>query len=119
MRRPLPNLGEAERVRRLALRGLGPDLKPLYLTPEERQAMSDTTTPPPVSELPPAPQPAQGAVLNQRAVQLLTVVGVLAAGALAAAESGVLPAWVVPVSQAVIGLLAAVGVASPGIRKKG
>lgn len=115
-RKPLPRLGEAERTRLLALRGLDANLKPLHLTPEERQAMSDTV-PPPVAEQPPAPQPAAGAVVNQQAVRVLTVVGVVAAAALAASESGVLPPWVGAVAQAVIGLLAAVGVASPGIRK--
>lgn len=115
-RKPLPRLGEAERIRQLALRGLDANLKPLTLTSEERLAMSDTV-PPPVVEQPPAPQPAAGAVVNQKAVRLLTLVGVVAAAALAASEAGVLPPWVGAVSQAVIGLLAAVGVASPGIRK--
>jgi len=83
--------------------------------------MSDTTSPT-VVEQPavqqPLPQPAQGAVVNQKAVRLLTLVGVVAAAALAASEAGVLPPWVGAVAQAVIGLLAAVGVASPGIRKQ-
>lgn len=61
--------------------------------------------------------PAAGAVLKQPVVQVLTVVGIVAAAALAASEAGVLPHWVGAVSQAVIGLLAAVGIASPGIRK--
>ena len=117
MRKPLPRLGEAERVRLLFLRGLDANLKPLNMTPEERQAMSDTNAASPASEQPPVPQPAQGAVVNQQAVRVLTVVGVVAAAALAASESGVLPPWVGAVAQAVIGLLAAVGVASPGIRK--
>lgn len=61
--------------------------------------------------------PAAGAVLKQGWVQALTVVGIVAAAALAASEAGVLPGWVGAVAQAVIGLLAAVGIASPGIRK--
>ena len=61
--------------------------------------------------------PAQGAVLNQTLTRILTVVGIVAAAALAGSEAGVLPGWVSPVAQAVIGLLAAVGIASPGIRK--
>jgi len=67
---------------------------------------------------PAAPKPAQGAVLNQPVVQVLTVVAIAAAAALAASEAGVLPPWVGAASQAVIGLLAAFGIASPGIRKK-
>ena len=61
--------------------------------------------------------PAAGAVLKQPAVQVLTVLGIVCAAALAASEAGVLPRWVGAVAQAVIGLLAAVGIASPGIRK--
>ena len=49
---------------------------------------------------------------------LIVAVGVLAAAALAASEAGILPLWVSAVAQAVIGLLAAVGIASPGIRKQ-
>ncbi len=63
------------------------------------------------------PVPAQGAVLKQPVVQVLTVVGIVCAAALAASEAGVLPHWVGVVAQAVIGLLAAAGIASPGIRK--
>lgn len=114
MRSPLPHLGEAERVRRLRERGLDANLQPLDATQQERQAMDAPT---PDTAPPAAPQPAQGAVLKQPVVQVLTVVGVVAAAALAASQAGVLPAWVGAVSQAVIGVLAAVGVASPGIRK--
>lgn len=113
-RRPLPNLGEAERIRLLRLRGLGPDLKPLTLTPEERQAMSDT----PNTESPAPAQPAAGAILAQPHVQLLAALGVVAAAAIAASESGVLPAWVASVGHAVVAVLAVFGIASPGIRKK-
>lgn len=67
--------------------------------------------------VPPAPTPASGAVVNQKTVRILTAVGVVAAAALAASEAGILPPWAGAVAQAVIGLLAAVGVASPGIRK--
>lgn len=79
--------------------------------------MSDTPATTTSAEQPAQPQPAQGAVLKQPVVQALTVVAVVAAAALAASQAGVLPPWVGAVSQAVIGLLAAVGVASPGIRK--
>lgn len=72
----------------------------------------------PTDTTPAAPQPASGAIVNQSLVRVLTVAGIVASAALAASEAGVLPAWVSPVAQAVIGLLAAVGVASPGIRKK-
>lgn len=116
MRRPLPRLGETERIRLLALRGLDSNLKPLHLTPEERQAMSDNA--PPVPEQPPAPQPAAGAILQQPHIQALTAVGVLAAAAIAASESGVLPPWVASVGHAVVAVLAVFGIASPGIRKK-
>lgn len=61
--------------------------------------------------------PAQGAVVNQNVVRILAVVGVVAAAALAASQAGVLPPWVGAVAQAVIGLLATAGIASPGIRK--
>lgn len=118
-RSPLPRLGEAERIRLLRLRGLDANLKPLNLTPEERHAMSDPSAPPVPEQPPVAPQPAAGAIVNQRLVRVLTVVGIVASAALAASEAGALPAWVSPVAQAVIGLLAAVGVASPGIRKQG
>lgn len=120
MRKPLPRLSEAERVRLLYLRGLDANLKPLNLTPEEKQAMSDNSLPT-ASEQPVvvSAQPAAGAVVNQKVVRILTVVGIVASAALAASEAGALPAWVSPVAQAVIGLLAAVGVASPGIRKQG
>jgi hypothetical protein len=54
IRTPLPNLSEAEKVRRLAEMGLGPDRLPLTLTPAERQAagglepnMEPITTPEP------------------------------------------------------------------------
>jgi hypothetical protein len=114
-RRPIPTLTPQERRRRLAERGLGEDLLPLNLSPMERQAMTDPNAPQPQSAT--TPTPAAGAVLKQGWVQALTVVGVVAAGALAASEAGVLPPWVGAVSQAVIGLLAAVGIASPGIRK--
>lgn len=111
-RKPLPNLGEAERIRMLRLRGLDGNLKPLHLTPEERRAMDapDTT--------PPAPQPAAGAILAQPHVQLLTALGVVAAAAIAASESGVLPPWVASVGHALVAVLAVFGIASPGIRKK-
>lgn len=112
-RQPLPNLGEAERIRLLALRGLDANLKPLTLTPEERQAMDAPDT-----AAPPAPQPAAGAILAQPHVQLLTVLGVVAAAAIAASESGVLPPWVASIGHAVVAVLAVFGIASPGIRKK-
>ena len=107
------SLGEAERVRLLYLRGLDANLKPLHLTEQERLAMDapDTNTAPVV------PQPAQGAILKQPVVQVLTVVGVVAAAASAAAQAGVLPAWVGVVANSLISVLAVLGVASPGIRK--
>lgn len=111
MRRPYV-LTEAERLRRLAELGRNGDLSPITPHPLDRPPM-DTPT-----ETAPASQPAQGAVVNQTLVRVLTVAGIVASAALAASEAGVLPAWVSPVAQAVIGLLAAVGVASPGIRKK-
>lgn len=117
-RKPLPYLGETERVRLLNLRGLDADLKPLNLTPEERQAMSDNAPLPEQPAAPPAVQPAAGAVLAQPHVQLLTAVGVLAAAAIAASESGVLPPWVASVGHAVVAVLAVFGIASPGIRRK-
>ena len=79
-----------------------------------------TSSPPPavgVENLVVSGTPAAGAVLKQPVVQVLTVLGIVCAAALAASEAGVLPGWVGAVSQAVIGLLAAVGIASPGIRK--
>lgn len=79
-----------------------------------------TSSPPPavgVEKLVVNGTPAAGAVLKQPVVQVLTVVGIVCAAALAASEAGVLPHWVGAVAQAVIGLLAAVGIASPGIRK--
>ena len=115
-RRPLV-LTEAERVRRLAERGRGPNLEQLHPPPYERTAMEPTPGSTTVTEVPSSLQPAAGAVLKQGLVQALTVVGVVAAAALAASEAGVLPAWVSPVAQGVIGLLAAAGIASPGIRK--
>jgi hypothetical protein len=113
-RKPLPNLGEAERIGMLRLRGLDANLKPLHLTPEERQAMSDT----PNTEAAPVAQPAAGAILAQPHVQLLAALGVVAAAAIAASESGVLPPWVASVGHAVVAVLAVFGIASPGIRKK-
>jgi hypothetical protein len=117
-RRPLPNLGEAERIRLLYLRGLDADLKPLNLSPEERQAMTDNAQPKPEQPASPVPQPAAGAVLAQPHVQLLTALGVVAAAAIAASESGILPAWVASVGHAVVAVLAVFGIASPGIRRK-
>lgn len=111
MRRPVA-LTEAERLRRLRELGRNGDLSPIHPHPYDRPPM-DTPT-----ETTPASQPAQGAILQQSVVQVLTVVAILAAAALAASEAGVLPAWVGAVAQAVIGLLAAFGIASPGIRKK-
>jgi hypothetical protein len=113
-RKPLPRLGEELRVQLLRLRGLDADLKPINLTPEERQAMSDT----PNTEAAPVAQPAAGAILQQPHLQALTAVGVLAAAAIAASESGVLPPWVASAGHAVVAVLAVFGIASPGIRKK-
>lgn len=109
-RRPFV-LTEEERLRRLREMGRNGDLSPIH--PDPLEHAMDTPT-----ETAPAPQPASGAVVNQTLVRVLTVAGIIASAALAASEAGVLPAWVSPVAQAVIGLLAAVGVASPGIRKK-
>lgn len=115
VRKPIPNLPPGERKRRLLALGLDENLVPLNASPEERQAAMtnlNQTVPVPVPS-----EPAQGAVLKQPVVQVLTIVAIVAAGALAASEAGVLPHWVGAVSQAVIGLLAAFGIASPGIRK--
>lgn len=110
MRRPLV-LTEAERLRRLRELGRNGDLSPLHPDPLEPPMDTPNTAPA-------APQPASGAIVNQSLVRILTVAGIVASAALAASEAGVLPAWVSPVAQAIIGLLAAVGVASPGIRKQ-
>lgn len=117
-RKPLPQMGEAERIRLLHLRGLDADLKPLNLTPEEKQAMSDNNPLPEQPSAPPVVQPAAGAVLQQPHVQLLAALGVVAAAAIAASESGVLPPWVASIGHAVVAVLAVFGIASPGIRKK-
>lgn len=114
LRKPIPHLSPEERKRRLALIGRDENMIPFNATPEEILAMSDTNPPSVVV----APEPAQGAVLKQPVVQVLTVVAIVAAAALAASESGVLPGWVGAVAQGVIGLLAAFGIASPGIRRK-
>lgn len=109
-------LTEAERLRRLAALGRAGDLSPLTPHPLERLPMDTPTTT--ITDTTTPAQPAAGAVLKQGWVQALTLVGVLAAAALAASEAGVLPGWVGAVAQAVIGLLAAAGIASPGIRRK-
>lgn len=111
LRQPLRPPSPEERAARLAALGLGEDLLPLNLTPMERQAMSDTPTPP-------VSQPAAGAIIQQNHLQVLTVVGVLAAAAIAASESGVLPSWVAQAGHAVVAVLAVFGIASPGIRKQ-
>lgn len=114
-RRPIPNLPPEERKRRLLALGLDENMIPLNASPEERQAAMtnlNQTVPVPVPS-----EPAQGAVLKQPVVQVLTVVAILAAAALGASEAGILPGWVTPVANAVIGILAALGIASPGIRK--
>lgn len=114
LRRPIPVLTPEERKRRLALIGRDENMIPFNASPEERLAMTNLNQTVPV----PAPsEPAQGAVLKQPVVQALTIVAIVAAAALAASESGVLPRWVGAVAQGVIGLLAAFGIASPGIRK--
>lgn len=105
-------MGEEERARRLRELGRNPDLTPT--TPHHWDTMPETTEQPATVVAP----PAAGAVLNQNLTRILTGVGVLAAAALAASEAGLIPAWVATVAHAVIGLLAAVGIASPGIRKK-
>ncbi len=115
LRRPIPNLPPEERKRRLAERGLDENMVPFNATPEERKAAMTNLNQTPTVVV--AGEPAQGAVLKQPVVQVLTVVAIVAAAALAAAESGVLPHWVGAVAQAIIGLLAAFGIASPGIRK--
>lgn len=116
LRRPLPNLSPEERKRRLAERGLDENMVPFNATPEERQAaMTNLNQSQPAVVI--ANEPAQGAVLKQPVVQVLTIVAIVAAAALAASESGVLPHWVGAVAQGTIGLLAAFGIASPGIRK--
>ena len=111
-RKPIPTLGEEERARRLRELGRNPDLTPI--TPHPWDTMPETTEQPAVVTAP----PAAGAVLSQKLTRALTAVGVLAAAALAASEAGILPPWVSAVAQAIIGLLAAVGIASPGIRKQ-
>lgn len=111
-RQPIPTLGDEERARRLRELGRNPDLSPIH--PHPLDTMPDTTEQPATV----VASPASGAVLNQTMTRILTVVGIVAAAALAASEAGILPAWVSAVAQAVIGLLAAVGIASPGIRKK-
>ncbi len=114
-RRPIPNLPPEERKRRLLALGLDENMIPLNASPEERQAAMtnlNQTVPVPVPS-----EPAQGAVLKQPVVQVLTVVAILAAAALGASEAGLLPGWVASVANAVIGILAALGIASPGIRK--
>lgn len=96
---------------------------PFNATPEERAAaMSDQLPVNPV--LPNATvnfnvqsEPAQGAILKQPVVHVLTIVGVVAAAASAASQAGVLPGWVGVVSNGLISILAVFGVASPGIRK--
>lgn len=111
-RTPIPTLGSEERARRLRELGRNPDLTPI--TPHPWDTMPDTTEQPAAVVAP----PAAGAVLSQKLTRILTAVGVLAAAALAASEAGILPPWASAVAQAVIGLLAAVGIASPGIRKQ-
>lgn len=103
---------DAERARRLRELGRNPDLTPI--TPHPWDTMPETTEQPAAV----VNQPASGAVLNQSLTRILTGVGVLAAAALAASEAGLVPAWVATVAHGVIGLLAAVGIASPGIRKQ-
>lgn len=116
LRRPIPNLSPEERKRRLAERGLDENMIPFNATPEERKAaMTNLNQTQPTVVV--AGEPAQGAVLKQPVVQVLTIVAIVAAAALAASEGGVLPHWVGAVAQAVIGILAAFGIASPGIRK--
>lgn len=114
LRQPLRPPSPEERAARLAALGLGEDLLPLNLSPMERNAMSDTPTPTPAH----APQPAAGAIIQQSHLQVLTVVGVLAAAAIAASESGVLPPWVAQAGHAVVAVLAVFGIASPGIRRQ-
>lgn len=111
-RTPIPSLGNEERARRLRELGRNPDLTPI--TPHPWDTMPETTEQPAAV----VASPAAGAVLSQKLTRILTAVGVIAAAALAASEAGILPAWVSAVAQAIIGLLAAVGIASPGIRKQ-
>ncbi len=119
VRKPLPNLSPEERKRRLAERGLDENMIPFNATPEERMAAMTNLNQTQTVEVPvPVPaQPAQGAILNQTTVKVLTGVAVVAAATLAASEAGILPGWVGAVAQGVIGLLAAFGIASPGVRK--
>lgn len=114
VRKPIPRLPPEERKRRLLALGLDENLISLNASSEERRAMTNLNQTPTVVV---QPEPAQGAVLKQPVVQVLTIVAIVAAGALAASEAGVLPKWVGAVAQAVVGLLAAFGIASPGIRK--
>lgn len=121
LRRPIPTLSPEERKRRLAERGLDENMIPFDATPEERKAAMTNLNQTQTVEVPvpvPVPaQPAQGAILNQTTVKVLTGVAVVAAAALAASEAGIVPGWVGAVAQGVIGLLAAFGIASPGVRK--
>lgn len=115
LRKPLRPLPKDERKRRLLALGLDENLIPLNASPEERHAaMSDANPTPSVIV---TPEPAQGAILKQPVVAVLTAVAIVAAAALAASESGLLPKWVAPIANGAIALLAAFGIASPGIRK--
>ena len=106
-RHPLYPLSEAERVKRLADMGLGPDLVPLNATAAERQAAMEPTTSPTGTPIIPATS-----VVWKIAVAVVGLAGVFLASDFFPSSS-----WDERIAGAIVSLGAMVGIASPGVRK--
>ncbi len=113
-RKPLMAMPDGEREAALAARGLGTDLIPLDASPAEWRAAMEDQKPAPVAPT----GPASGAVVNQTLTRVGAVVAVVLASIPALVAAGVaLPSWLVAVAASILGVLTALGIASPGVRK--
>ncbi len=118
IRHPLVALEGEAREAALAARGLGTDLIPLDASPAEWRAAMADETPKPLDVVPPSPGPASGAVVNQLTARVGPIVAVLLGVILSLPAAGVtLPPLVVTLATAAVAVLAALGIASPGVRK--
>jgi len=109
---PLAPLSPEERERVLTRLQLDDDLIPLNATPAEKEAAMSDQSPAPV------PPPAAGAVVSQGLARIGPIVSVVLGAILALPAAGVaLPPVVVTICSSLVAIMAALGIASPGVRK--
>lgn len=113
IRRPLVPLPPEERERILSRLQLDDDLIPLSATPAEKEAAMSDQSPAPV-----ATGPAHGAVVTQGIARIGPIISVVLGAVLALPAAGVaLPPVVVTICSSLVAVMAALGIASPGVRK--